>query len=147
MNIQSGFSFKFLVQYRSMKIKGKNIEVDLQVGLVKVIKSTSSCPDLGQSLNQRAVSPTASAYIMSTRTKVYHYRIQYTYTRVRSPKALQRWDASLPAADPFFHDVGANFRSCTSPSPTVYRSRSLLTSGHPLDLALKDPRLFTHWGW
>jgi hypothetical protein len=102
MNIQSGFSFKFLVQYRSMKIKGKNIEVDLQVGLVKVIKSTSSCPDLGQSLNQRAVSPTASAYIMSTRTKVYHYRIQYTYTRVRSPKALQRVGCVTAGRRPFF---------------------------------------------
>jgi hypothetical protein len=77
------------------------------VGLIKVTKSTFPCPDRGQSLNQRAVGPTASAYIMGMWTKVFLCCIQYTYTGVWSPRALQRWDASLSATDPFFHDADA----------------------------------------
>jgi hypothetical protein len=114
------FSFQVLVQYRSMEIKGENVGVDLKVGLIKVTKSTFSCPDRGQSLNQRAVGPTASAYIMATRTKVCCGRIQYTYTGVRSLRALQRWDAPLPTIDPFFHDAGAASGSRSSSTPTIW---------------------------
>jgi hypothetical protein len=81
-----------------MKIKGENVGVDLQVGLIKGTKSTSPCPDRGNPLIKGAVGPTASAYIMGTQTKVHGYRIQYTYTGVQSPRVLQRWDVPLLAA-------------------------------------------------
>jgi hypothetical protein len=34
-----------------MEINENNVEVDLQVGLIKGIKSTSPCPDCGHFIN------------------------------------------------------------------------------------------------
>jgi hypothetical protein len=105
------------------------------VGLVKVTKSTSPCPDRGQFLNQRAVGPTVSAYIMGTRTKVRLCCIQYTYTGVRSPRALQRWDAPLLATDPFFHAASGS-RSTSSPTVWIGYGSSSSVMGFWLQIRL-----------
>jgi hypothetical protein len=108
------------------------------MGLVKVTKFTSPCPDQGQSINQRAVGPTVSAYIMGTRTKVCLCCIQYTYTGVRSPRALQRWDASLSATDPFFHDAGVTSVRVRQQAHGMAKSQPRLSS-YLLDPTLRDP--------
>jgi hypothetical protein len=113
------------------------------VGLVKVTKSTSPCPNRGQSLNQRAVGSTASAYIMGMRTKVHLCRIQYIYTGVRSPRALQRWDAPLPATDPFFHDADAASVRVRQQAHCMAKSQPR-SSSYPLDPAPRDPSNL-HW--
>jgi hypothetical protein len=101
-------------------------------------KFTSPCLDQGQSLNQWAVGPTTSAYIMGTRTKVCLCRIQYTYTGVRSPRALQRWDALLPATDPFFHDAGVTSIRVRQQAHGMTKSQPR-SSSYLLDPTLRDP--------
>jgi hypothetical protein len=54
-----------------MEIKGENVGVDLQVGLVKGTKSTSHAMIKGNPLIKGVAGPTTSAYIMGTWIKVH----------------------------------------------------------------------------
>jgi hypothetical protein len=80
-----------------MDIKGENVGVDLQVGLVKGTKSTSPCPDRGQSLNQRG-SGAHCQCIYNVHVN-QSFLLPHTVHLHRDPitQGVERWDAPLPA--------------------------------------------------
>jgi hypothetical protein len=117
------------------------------VDLIRGTKSTSLCPDRGQSLNQGDSGPHCQ------HPYLWHVNQSSSATENRKihigpiTQAVAAVGCATGGHNPFFYDVDVASSSCTTSNPTVCRSRSLCHElrlqvfndlylyHHPLDLA------------